>query len=163
MPRMTITAIAAAVGVHKSTVSRQARAASLVGADGLVEYDDYVALRSTALDPALQTSGSGPVPAKRQSAEPSALAGERAGKIAADRRLAELELARKLSQVVEVAGVDRAQEDMARQLRDRILRVPRAIAGELALLPDEAAIAAHLTMALERAIAEQRDALRGAA
>ena len=56
MPRLTLTDVAAAVGVHKSTVSRQARRANIVGADGKVDLDEYRALRE-GLDPGLQTTG----------------------------------------------------------------------------------------------------------
>ena len=99
MARMTITAIAAAVGVHKSTVSRQCRAAGLVGDDGLVALDEYRKLRAGNLDPALQTSGpeAGRAALSLPVADPDApiLAAERALKMAADRHLAELELQRK--------------------------------------------------------------------
>lgn len=168
MPRMTITAIAATVGVHKSTVSRQCRAAGLVGADGLVDLDGYRALRAGGLDPALQTSGpdaGGRAPRMRGLLDDDApvLQAERARKMAADAQLAELALAKQRGELLERDSVERAQEDRARSLRNRILMVPRAIAHELARLPDESAIAAHLALALERALTEEHDALRGAA
>jgi DNA-binding MurR/RpiR family transcriptional regulator len=164
MPRMTITAIAAAVGVHKSTVSRQARAAGLVGADGQVELAEYQALRSTALDPGLQTSGPA-APARRILPDPDApiLAEERAGKLAADRQLAELELARRRGELLDREEVRREEEAIARELRQRILAVPREVAEDLARLPDAQSIRAHLTMHLETALGGAHDALRGAA
>jgi hypothetical protein len=163
---MTITAIAAAVGVHKSTVSRQARNWKLVGDDGLVELDEYQRLRSAAVDPALQTSGPGAAAAAAPPGEPKempALAAGRTRKVSADAELAELELARRKEQLLDREQAERAAEDLARRLRDRILMVPRAIARELVLLPDEGAVAGHLTLALERALSEEHDALRGAA
>lgn len=166
MPRMTITAIAAAVGVHKSTVSRQARAAGLVGPDGLVEFGDYQALRSSALDPALQTSGpAAGAPIRRGLPDPDApiLAEERAGKLAADRQLAELELARRRGELLDREEVRREEEAIARDFRQRILAVPREIAEDLARLPDASAIRAHLTLHLETALGGAHDALRGAA
>lgn len=168
MPRMTMVAIAAAVGVHKSTVSRQCRSAGIVGADGLVDLEQYRALRAGGLDPALQTSGPD---AGRAAARASALvdpdapilAAERARKMAADAQLAELALAKQRGELLDRDEVQRTQEDLARNLRARILMVPDQVAHELALLPDEAAIRGHLTLALERALMEAHDALRGAA
>jgi DNA-binding MurR/RpiR family transcriptional regulator len=165
MPRMTITAIAAAVGVHKSTVSRQSRTWRLVGDDGLVDLDDYQRLRSAAVDPALQTSGPGAAlaPPPGEPRAMPALAAGRTRKVSADAELAELELARRKEQLLDRDQAERAAEDLARRLRDRILMVPRTIARELVLLPDEGAVAGHLTLALERALSEEHDALRGAA
>jgi len=164
MPRLKITAIATACGVHKSTVSRQVRAAGLVGADGLVELDDYRALRG-GLDPALQTTGKAAPRAAPAAFDPDApvLAAERARKLAADAQLAELALAKQRGEVLDREDVQRAQEDLARNLRARILMVPDQVAHELALLPDEAAIRGHLVLALERALTEMHNALRGPA
>lgn len=167
MPRMRPTDIAKTVGVHKSTVSRQCRAAGLVGADGLVELDEYRALRATGIDPMLQTSGpdahrAGPRPALIDPDAP-VLQAERARKMAADAQLAELALAKQRGELLDRDDVLRTQEDLARNLRTRILMVPDQVAHELALLPDEAAIRGHLTLALERAMMEMHDALRGAA
>ena len=78
--RMTVTEIAAHVGVHKSTVSRQARAHNLVGADGRIDLSAYQALRANGLDPVMQTSG--PAVAASADAE-SGLAAERLRKMAA--------------------------------------------------------------------------------
>jgi phage terminase Nu1 subunit (DNA packaging protein) len=168
MPRLTITDVAKAVGVHKSTVSRQARASGLVGSDGLVDLDAYRALRATGLDPALQTSGpeAGGMPARRATADADAgtLQAERTRKMAADAQLAELTLARQRGELLERDQVERVQEDRARSLRQRILMVPRAVASDLALLSDPKAIAGHLTIVLESALTEEHDALlRGAA
>jgi hypothetical protein len=169
MPRLTITAIAAAVGVHKSTVSRQVRAWGIAGEDGLVELEDYKARRATNIDPLLQTSGPAagtqppPRPAPAGGEDAPDLQAERARKMAADAQLAELALAKQRGELLDREAVERAQEDRARSLRARILMVPRAIAHELAVLADDKAIAAHLTLALERALTEEHDALPGAA
>ncbi len=153
MPRMTITAIAAAVSVHKSTVSRQARAHGLVGPDGLVELAEYQALRSTALDPGLQTSGPAAPPRRLlPDSDAPILAEERAGKLAADRQLAELELARRRAELLDLKEVQREQEAIAREMRQRILAVPREVAEDLARLPDAPSIRAHLTLHLETAL-----------
>jgi phage terminase Nu1 subunit (DNA packaging protein) len=161
---MTVTAIAAACDVHKSTVSRQVRAAGLVGADGLIDLDEYRALRG-GLDPALQTSGKAAPRDAPIAFDPNApvLAAERARKMAADAQLAELALAKQRGEVLDREEVARVQEDLARNLRTRLLMIPDQVAHELALLPDEAAIRAHLTLALDRALTEMHDALRGAA
>lgn len=164
MPRLNVTGIASACGVHKSTVSRQVRAAGLVGADGLVDLDEYRALRG-GLDPALQTTGKAAPRAAPAAFDPDApvLAAERARKMAADAQLAELALAKQRGEVLDRDEVTRAQEDLARTLRARLLMIPDQVAHELALLPDESAIRAHLTLALDRALTEMHDALRGAA
>jgi transposase-like protein len=159
MPRLTISEIARQVGVHKSTVSRQARDRGLVGADGLVDLDAYRALRGTDLDPALQTTGK---TATAPDEDLSGLAAGRARKMAADAELAELQLAREKGKLIEAEPAARTTEDLARRLRNRVLAVPREVAHDLALLADEHAIRGHLTLRLEVAFTEELDALRGA-
>lgn len=149
MPRLTITEIAAHVGVHKSTVSRQVAAHGLKGADGKVDLDQYQALRAGGLDPVMQTSGSAAIGGG--DAE-TGLAAERLRKMAADAQLAELALARQKAELLDGREVESQQEDMARQVRDRILQVPREIAGDCARLSDEIAIEASMTLALRRAL-----------
>jgi len=168
MARMTITAIAAAVGVHKSTVSRQCRATGLVGPDGLVDLDQYRALRANGLDPAFQTSGPDAGGAGQRERPPPdsdapILIAERARKMAADAQLAELSLAKQRGELLDREAVERAGEDRARGLRQRILMVPRMVAADLALLTDPRAVEARLRLALEVALTEEHDALRGAA
>lgn len=152
MPRLTITEIAAHVGVHKSTVSRQAKRHGLVGADGKVDLDQYVALRDTSLDPALQTTG------EAQSAAAatgnSAFAEERRRKMAADAELAEIELGKAKGELLDAGMIEAEQEDVARIVRDRILLVPREVAADCAKLGDDVAIEATITMALRRALDE---------
>ena len=160
-----MTAIAQAVGVNKSTVSRQARAWGLVGEDGLVDLDAYRGARSAGVDPALQTTGSPillPASAPADGDAPQ-LAQERIRKLAAEAQLAELSLARQRGEVLERQAVERATEDLSRSLRNRVLMVPGAVSHELALLSDAKAIAGRLRLALELALTEEHDALRGAA
>ena len=147
--RMTVTEIAAHVGVHKSTVSRQARAHNLVGADGRIDLSAYQALRANGLDPVMQTSG--PAVAASVDAE-SGLAAERLRKMAADAQLAELELGRQQGKLLDAARVEAEQEDIARRLRDRLLQVPREVAADCARLGEETAIEATLTQAIRRAL-----------
>jgi predicted transcriptional regulator len=149
MPRLTITEIAAHVGVHKSTVSRQVASHGLRGADGRVDLEQYQALRAGGLDPVMQTSGSAAIGGG--DAE-TGLAAERLRKMAADAQLAELALARQKAELLDGREVESQQEDMARQVRDRILQVPREIAGDCARLSDEIAIEASMTLALRRAL-----------
>lgn len=151
MPRMTITAIAAAVGVHKSTVSRQARQGGLVGADGLVDLDQYRALRAGGLDPALQPAA----PRAPVAFDPDApvLAAERARKMAADAQLAELELQRRRGDIFPreiVAG--RAQLVFERAIA-RLAEALPAQSVKLAAMTDQAAIADLLSAELKRAMA----------
>lgn len=163
MPRMRMSDIAKVEGVHKSTVSRQCRAAGLVGADGLVELSDYRTLRAEGLDPALQTTGPASRAPIRSDDDLPILAAERARKLAAEAQLAELSLARQRGELLDRQATERAVEDRARSLRDRVLMVPRAIAHELALLSDTKAIEGRMRLALELALTEEHDALRGAA
>jgi len=149
MPRLTITEIAGHVGVHKSTVSRQVAAHGLKGADGRVDLDQYLSLRAGGLDPALQTVG---VAAAGHGDADTGLAAERLRKMAADAQLAELALARQKAELLDAAQVEAQQEDIARQVRDRILQVPREIAGDCARLSDEIAIEASMTLALRRVL-----------
>lgn len=149
MPRLTVTEIAAHVGVHKSTVSRQSRKAGLVGADGLVDLDQYQAMRDTGLDPALQTTGEA-LTAGTESK--GALAAERLRKMAADAELAEIDLGRQKGQLLEASRVEAEQEDLARRIRDRVLLVPREVAADCAKLGDDIAIEATITLALKRAM-----------
>ena len=149
MPRLSVTEIAAHAGVHKSTVSRQVRQHGLVGADGKVDLDSYLALRKSGLDPLLQTTGNAGL---SQGDAESGLAAERLRKMAADAQLAELELGRQQGKLLEAARVEAEQEDMARKLRDRLLQIPQEVAADCARLGDEIAIQATITQALRRAL-----------
>lgn len=150
MPRLTITEIAGRVGVNKSTVSRQAARFNLKGDDGLVDLDQYLAIRATGLDPLLQPEGrSSATPA--DAGDSADLAAERARKMRADADRAELDLARTRGELLDKARAERAYEDAARRLRDAVMQVPRDIAADLSRLGDELAIEAHLTQRLSAA------------
>lgn len=152
MPRLTITEIAAHVGVHKSTVSRQVKRHGLAGADGKVDLDQYTALRDTSLDPALQTTGD--PQAAGAALGRGVLADERRRKMAADAELAEIELGKAKGELLDAGRIAAEQEDLARIIRDRILLVPREVAADCAKLGDDVAIEATITMALRRALDE---------
>ena len=156
MPRLTITQIAARVGVHKSTVSRQARAHGLVGADNLVDLAEYESLRAGGLDPLLQTTGRAAAQPRGDSAEPSDLVAERTRKMAADAEAAEIALRRMKAELLDRGAVVAAVEDYGRRLRDRVLAIPRAKANDCAMAGDEIAIEGILTMALRSAFEETR-------
>jgi hypothetical protein len=149
MPRLSVTQIAAHAGVHKSTVSRQVRQHGLVGADGKIDLDAYLALRESGLDPLLQTTGRAAQPTG--DAE-SGLAAERLRKMAADAQLAELELGRQQGKLLEAGRVEAEHEDLTRKLRDRLLQIPQEVAADCARLGDEIAIQATITQALRRAL-----------
>jgi hypothetical protein len=121
MPRLNCTDLAAVAGVHKSTVSRQARAAGLVGRDGLIDQDAYLALRADGLDPALQTTGRA-APAEDDG---GLMARERARKMAADAQLAELTLEQRRGDLIPRARVAAVLGPAARRLRDRLCQVAR--------------------------------------
>jgi transposase-like protein len=154
MPRLTITEVARRCGVHKSTVSRQARAHGLVGEDGLVDLDDYERLRAGGLDPLLQTTGR--AAARPTNEEPSDLVAERTRKMAADAAAAEINLARLRGELVELRTVQSAVEDLGRRLRERVMNVARDKAAECAMAGDELAIEGILTLALRSAFETTR-------
>jgi hypothetical protein len=167
---MTMTDISKVMDVHKSTVSRQARAWGLVGEDGLVDLDAYRARRAGDLDPALQTTGRPAAAVSLPADDAPFIVADRARKMAADASLAELQLARQRASVLDRQAVMAAVEDYARQLRDRVLQVPREVASDCARLADDRAIEARLSMSLRAALdgvhAEltgPTDAVRGAA
>jgi hypothetical protein len=122
MPRLTGAEIGKRLGIHKSTVSRQARSAGLMSADKLIDLDAYQDLRATGLDPALQTTGrAGPA----DEAEPSALAIERQRKMAADASRAELELKIREGEFIPRAKVMSTLGPVAKRLRDTLCAVAR--------------------------------------
>jgi hypothetical protein len=116
---MTITDLAAHVGVHKSTVSRQVAAAGLRGADGKVDVDAYQALREGGLDPALQTAG-----AAAAAPDDVGVPAQRARKMAADAEMAELELARMRGELVPRALVAEVLGPLLTKLRDDLVGIP---------------------------------------
>jgi AcrR family transcriptional regulator len=157
MPRLSITDIAARVGVHKSTVSRQARAHGLVGADGKVDLADYQKLRDTSLDPGLQTSSGASGGLLPADLDGPVLAAERALKLAADRERAQIELAARKGELVPAADVASAEEDVWRTVRDKLMGAPRAWADQLLDVSEPAVMEARLRRsfnALLREIAE---------
>lgn len=149
MPRLTVTEIASAVGVHKSTVSRQVRAAGLVDADGKIDLDAYKALRANALDPALQTAR-----APARLSESGTLSAERIRKLSADAELAEMQVRKARGELVEASSIDAATEDAFRRLRDLVLLVPRDVADDCARLGDAIAIEARIAQAIKARLRE---------
>lgn len=144
MPRLTITEIASRVGVHKSTVSRQARARGLVGEDGKVDLDEYQALRQTDLDPALQTTGTArPISLVVDPNAPQ-LAVERARKLAADAERSEIELKARKGELVSAAEVAASEEDVWRTVRDKFMAAPREWADTLLEVTEPAVMEARL-------------------
>lgn len=124
MPRMSVTKIARALDLHKSTVSRQARAWDLVGRDGLIDLDEYRARRGTDLDPALQ-----PLPPAQgrgdHAGDDAGLQVVRARKMTADAERAELELRHRRGELVDRAIVVATLGPWIRELRDELLGIPR--------------------------------------
>jgi AcrR family transcriptional regulator len=155
MPRLSITDVAARVGVHKSTVSRQARAHGLVGEDGKVDLAQYQLLRETRLDPALQTTGSAPIPATVE----GEIAAERALKLAADRERAQIELATRKGELVSAADVASVEEDTWRTVRDKFMGAPRAWADALLDVSEPAVMEARLRRLFNATLREIADTL----
>ena len=126
-PRMSITAIAAACNLNKSTVSRQTRAARLVGADGLVELAKYQAHRANGLDPSLQTSGPGLESAGSMSFNEARTANEN---LKAQRLT--LELAELDGRLIDRHKVVALVQELGQAERDAILAWPSRAAALLA-------------------------------
>jgi hypothetical protein len=122
MPRLTSTEIAQRLGVHKSTVSRQARAAGIMDADKRIDLEAYQALRATGLDPLLQTTGR---QTASDEAQPSTLAIERQRKMAADASRAELELKIREGELIARSKVMLTLGPVAKRLRDTLCGVAR--------------------------------------
>lgn len=139
MPRLTITEIAAEIGVHKSTVSRQARAAGLVGPDGLVDIDQYRRLRE-GLDPGLQTSGPD-AHAVRRHRTPSRLADARERKLAAEAEAKEYILARLRAEMIDTRAVDAAAASVMGRAVAAFLDMWSPLSVRLAQMTDPGAIA----------------------
>lgn len=136
MPRLTLTEVAAAVGVHKSTVSRQARRANIVGVDGKVDLDEYRALRE-GLDPGLQTTGTEAATIiPRQ-----VLADARNRKIAADAEAQEIKLAKLKGELIDLRSVDAAASAVFGRAVAAILDMWSPLSVRLAQLTDPGAIA----------------------
>jgi hypothetical protein len=136
MGRLTMTEVAAAVGVHKSTVSRQARAAGIVGADGKLDLDEYRAMRD-GLDPGLQTTGR-PV----ASVLPSAvLADARTRKMTAEAEAKEIALAKMRGEIIDLASVDAAAGNVFGRAVQGFLDMWSPLSVRLAQMTDPGAIA----------------------
>lgn len=136
MPRLTITEIAAEVGVHKSTVSRQVRKAGLVGDDGKVELDEYRSLRD-GLDPGLQTTGQAPAPV----ASHQVLAAVRERKLAVEAEAKELALAKLKGELIEIRAVDAAALNVFGRAVAAFLDMWSPLSVRLAQMTDPGAIA----------------------
>lgn len=163
MPRLTITEIAAAVGVHKSTVSRQVRALGIVGADGKVDLDQYKQARE-GLDPGLQTTGrEAAVVVPRQ-----VLADARTRKMTAEAEARELDLARRKGELIDVRSVDSAAGIVFGRAVAAFLDMWSPLSVRLATMTDPGAIAEAGTAATKQVMARlhqefMEDAARRAA
>ncbi len=177
MPRLTVTEVAVRVGVHKSTVSRQANAAGLVGSDRLIDLDAYVALRAQSIDPALQTTGttaarirpaaapaplnpadSAPIPGPAEPL-PDAIAVERLRRMRLDNEAAEEARRIRRGELVEAAHIAAETEEAFRRVRDLLLDLPRDVAEDCARLGDATAIEALLRQALKTRLREAAETL----
>lgn len=78
----------------------------------------------------------------------------RTAAVALQAQRAQLELMRELGQLVPASEVERAAQDHARSLRDRLLGLPQQIAGELSGQTDERKIIAILTAALKACLTD---------
>lgn len=159
MPRLTITEIASAVGVHKSTVSRQARARNLVGEDGKVDLAEYQSLRQTDLDPALQTTGTARPRALVIDPDAPQITVERARKLAADAERSEIELKARKGELVSAANVASVEEDVWRTVRDKLMGSPRAWADGLLEVTEPAVMEARLRRLFNAALREIAETL----
>ncbi|WP_127787136.1 hypothetical protein [Rhodovarius crocodyli] len=125
---MTMTAIAAELGVNKSTVSRQANDWGIVGPDKKVDIEEYKRRRAGDLDPALQTRGpaaGGQLTLGAQPQDDSEFQRERTRKMAADAARAEMELQARRGELVPRTVVAGVIGPAARQLRERLQEMAR--------------------------------------
>jgi DNA-binding MurR/RpiR family transcriptional regulator len=136
MARLTMTEVAAAVGVHKSTVSRQARAAGIVGADGKVDLDEYRAMRD-GLDPGLQTTGRAAAAVKPG----SQLADERLLKLQIERKQKQYALAKQLGEMMDTPSIDAAAANVFGRAIQAFLDMASPLSVRLAVMTDPGAIA----------------------
>jgi hypothetical protein len=148
MPRLTITEIAAAVGVHKSTVSRQVRARGIVGADGKVDLEEYKQLRE-GLDPGMQTTS-------REAATVlprQVLADARNRKIEAEAATKELALAKLRGELIDTRSVDAAGAMVFGRAIAAFLDMWSPLSVRLAQMTDPGAIAEAGTAATKQVMA----------
>lgn len=148
MPRLTITEVAAAIDVHKSTVSRQARKFGLVGEDGLVDLDEYKRARE-GLDPGLQTTGrqAGTVVPRQ------VLADARTRKMTAEAEARELDLARRKGELIDTRSVDAAAERAFARAVAAFLDMWSPLSVRLATMTEPGAIAEAGTAATKQVMA----------
>lgn len=152
--QVTVTALAAEAGVHKSTVSRQARTWGLVDKDGMVDADAYLARRSSGLDPTLQTTG------KSAAAALPGLHTSVADLKSEQARLARLKADELEGKTLPRDRVEFRTFEVVRRLRDELLAWPDAIAPRLVTMTHERAIADLLTHELEEKLVRLAQALQ---
>lgn len=178
MQLVGVSEAAKALGVNKSTISRQVAKGIIPnhaepGSPPLINIDEARLARKTDIDTSKSaTRGVGlragddlfEAPDEADAVLPDEPAAgpdkdrlsyntARTAAVALQAQRAQLELMRELGQLVPASEVERAAQDHARGLRDRLLGLPQQIAGELSGQIDERKIIAILTTALKACLA----------
>jgi hypothetical protein len=165
MARLKGVEVAAALGVNKSTVSRQARAWKLVGADGLIDLDEYRARRERELNPLMSREPAAEAPAA-QPAGPT-VASANAERTALQAELLRLKLDREAGKQLDAAAVASEVAEAGGVFRAALGALPSKLALDLARESDPEAVERRLALAfdellrdLDGALAEAMDAAR---
>lgn len=194
MKFVTLSEASKALGVHKSTISRQV-AKGIIPNRGtherpMVDIDEARAARSGNIDTAKSSSlGLGLRDQPELRVKQNADAGEsqqaidfeddgdapapsdsgklsyntaRTAAVAVQAKRQQMEFMREIGQLVSKADVERAAEDHARILRDRLLGIPSQIAGALAVENDERKCAGIVSAALKECLTQLVEAMSAA-
>jgi hypothetical protein len=154
MPRLRGNEVAQALGIHKATVSRQARAWGLLGADKTIDLDEYRARRERELNPLMA----------REAEQPAAPPAGSVQLAAADLKrtqsaLLQLKLDREAGKQFSAEDVLSAVGEAGGLLRALLGAVPAKLAVELARSTDPDEIERTLATALDQVLGEYDAAL----
>jgi hypothetical protein len=160
MPRLKGVEVAAELGLNKSTVSRQARAWNLVGADGLIDLDAYRARRETERNPLMVRDQ--PSPAAAPDPPSGSVASAAAEHKSLQAELLRLRLDREAGRQLDAAAVGSEVAEAGGIFRAALNALPSRLAVDLARETDPDRVEQKLAAAINDTLAEL-DAALGAA
>ena len=144
MPLMNQVQFAAHRKVTKQAVSKMIAAGRIPGeADGKID--------SAAADAALDSTA---LPTVTTPAAPSAFTAAKTTVTEFAAKSAALKYAQESGLVVDAVSIERELRTIARQIRDRLLRIDREISGQLAATADERECRSILRAAIEKALTD---------
>ena len=170
MPRLQGVQVARELGLNKSTVSRQARAWGLVGADGLIDLDQYRARRDADLNP-LMSREPGPWAAAPPNAAapdlgatpaPATVASANAERTALQAELLRLRLDREAGRQLHADAVASEIAEAGSIFAAAVGAIPSRLAVPLAAETDPDTVERLLAAAINDALAELDAALAAA-